>query len=334
MFIRIHKPIQYHHGNTDSSASIITYLEKENEKEEIELKDKELFFSHENNQVSSHDVVRKLDKNTAKLTKKEAKFYMISINPSQHEQKHIAKKVSGRKVSSLEELTMKERKLFDQALKDYTREVMNGYANNFNKGLEGKDIMYFAKVEHERKYSRFDDIVLSGEKKAGQLKEGFQCHVHVVVSRKDITNKIRLSPFANHKNSKNVLNGEKVQIGFDRKKFVEEGEQKFDSHFQYDRSIFNSFHYRHSMKNGMAGVARSVANELTGGAYMRAFSAKKNFENMKEDPLKLLSGLMQNNPEIRNISKMVQLAARPEKMIFEVAKKIPSAVARAATIKI
>jgi hypothetical protein len=35
-------------------------------------------------------------------------------------------------------------------IKEYTRALMEAYAKNFNKGLEGKDIMYFGKVEHTR----------------------------------------------------------------------------------------------------------------------------------------------------------------------------------------
>lgn len=333
MFIRIHHPKKTQSGNSGSCNSLINYLEKENEQDDMGLENQEYFFTHDSDMVSSNEVINRIDKNVAKLSKKEARFYMISINPSAKEQQFLAQKVTGRKINSPEELTNIERKQFDQELKEYSKNVMDSYAQNFNKGLDGKDIVYFGKVEHERKYSRHDDIVKSGDKKAGELKNGFQAHVHIVVSRKDATNKIRLSPFANHKNSKNVLNGAKVQIGFDRKKFVEEGERKFDSQFNYQRHIKDSFQYRHTMKNGMASIGRSFANQLSGGMYMKVYGAKMNYENMKEDPLKVLSSMMHKNTAFRNASKIAQMGAQPQKIVVEAVKKIPQVITKSATIK-
>lgn len=333
MYIRIHQAKEYRHGNSDSCSALVSYLEKENEVDDMKFQDQEYFFSHDCEQVSSHEVINRIDKNVAKLSKKEARYYMVSINPSQKEQAFLAQKITGRKITSPEELSKMERMKFDQGLKDYSRNIMDSYAQNFNKGLEGKDIVYYGKVEHERKFNRHDDVVKNGEKKAGELKEGFQSHVHIIVSRKDATNKMRLSPFANHKNSKNILNGERVQIGFDRKKFVQEGEQKFDSQFGYRRQVRDSFHYRYSMKNGMASIARSFANQLSGGVYMKAYGAKMNYQNLKEDPLRVLSSMMHKNTVFKNVSKIAQLGAQPQKIVVETVKKIPQVVSRSATIK-
>lgn len=333
MFIRIHHPKKTQSGNSGSCSLLVNYLEKENEQDDMCLENQEYFFTHDSDMISSNEVINRIDKNVAKLSKNEARFYMISINPSQKEQAFLAQTISGRKIISPEELTKSERQEFDQQLKEYSKNVMDSYARNFNKGLEGKDIIYFGKVEHERKYNRHDDIVKSGEKKAGEHKSGFQAHVHIIVSRKDATNKIRLSPFANHKNSKNVLNGEKVQIGFDRKKFVEEGEHKFDSQFNYERHIKDSFQYRHTMKNGMASIGRSFANQLTGGMYMKAYGAKMNYKNLKEDPLKVLSSMMHKNTDFRNASKIAQMGAQPQKIVVEAVKKIPQLISKSATIK-
>ena len=135
---------------------------------------------------------------------------MISINPSPREQRHIAQKITRRNVTDLSQMTSDEKARFNQELQNYSRQVMDEYAKGFNKGLSGDDILYFGKVEHERKYNRFSHEVKNGERKAGEIKEGFQSHVHIIVSRKDMTNKIRLSPFANHRNARNTLNGKQV----------------------------------------------------------------------------------------------------------------------------
>ena len=55
-----------------------------------ELADQSLFFSHTNDDVGSKTVVHSIDKNCLKLGKNDARYYMLSINPSQDEMKHIA----------------------------------------------------------------------------------------------------------------------------------------------------------------------------------------------------------------------------------------------------
>lgn len=332
MYIRIHNAADYKNGNYNSCGSLVSYLEKENEIEGLSLEDRKLFFDHTTDMVPSSEVVNRIDNNVAKLSKNESRYYMISINPSQSEMQHIAKKVTGRNVTDPSQMTPREIKSFDKSMQDYSRVVMSEYADGFNKNLSGNDIVYFGKVEHERKYNRLSDEVKSGEKKDGDLKEGFQSHVHIVVSRKDQTNKIRLSPFANHKNSKNTLNGKQVQIGFNRKEFVQRSEKKFDEHFNYNRHIKQSFKYRHSTKNMAASVARSYANQLTGGVYFKVLSV----QNMakQKDPLKALTGVLHKNVEYRTVVKVAKMAVRPEKIILEVVKKLPASIARAATLKL
>lgn len=333
MFIRIHKPKTVQSGNSGSCKDLVNYLEKENELEGGKLQDQEFFFSHDDERVGSNEVVNRIDKNIAKLGKKNAKFYMLSINPSHKEQEHLAKKVAGKKVNSLSEMNPEQQERFAVQLREYSRNVMDSYAENFNKGLEGKDLVYFGKVEHERKYSRFDEVVKTGERKAGELKEGFQSHVHIVVSRKDGTNKVKLSPFTNHRNSKNILDGREVQMGFDRKKFVKEGERKFDSQFAYQRYVQETFEYRYQMRNGMASIFNSYANQATDGAYMKAYGVLKNYENLKQDPLRILAGMAYKNSLFRNANKVAGFAAQPQKLVAEVLKKVPQVVSRSATIK-
>lgn len=333
MFIRIHTPKTVQSGNSGSCKDLVNYLEKENELEGTKLQDQEFFFSYDNERVGSNEAIHRIDKNVAKLGKKDAKFYMLSINPSQKEQEYLAEKVVGKKVKSLSEMNPGQREKFTIQLREYSRNVMESYAENFNKGLEGKDLVYFGKVEHGRKYSRFDEVVKTGERKAGELKEGFQSHIHIVVSRKDATNKVKLSPFTNHRNSKNILDGREVQMGFDRKRFVQEGERKFDSQFGYQRYVQESFEYRYQMRNAMASIFNSYANQVTEGAYMNAAGAVNNYKNLKQDPLRILSGMAYKNSLFRNANKVAGFAAQPQKLVVEVVKKVPQVVSRAATIK-
>ena len=71
-------------------------------------------------------------------------------------------------------------------------------------------------------------------------------HCHLIVSRKDQSNKKKLSPLTNHKNTKNGI----VKGGFDRVNLFQQAEQGFDKLFGYDRQQTESFDYQNVMKNG------------------------------------------------------------------------------------
>jgi hypothetical protein len=71
-------------------------------------------------------------------------------------------------------------------------------------------------------------------------------HCHLIVSRKDQTNKKKLSPLTNHRNTKKgVITG-----GFDRKNLFQQVEQGFDKLFGYNRPLSESFEYYNTMNNG------------------------------------------------------------------------------------
>ena len=71
-------------------------------------------------------------------------------------------------------------------------------------------------------------------------------HCHLIVSRKDQSNKKKLSPLTNHKNTKKGT----VTGGFDRVNLFQQAEQGFDKLFGYDRQLSESFEYSNTMKNG------------------------------------------------------------------------------------
>jgi len=71
-------------------------------------------------------------------------------------------------------------------------------------------------------------------------------HCHLIVSRKDQSNKKKLSPLTNHKNTKKGS----IKGGFDRTNLFRQAEQGFDKLFNYNRPITESFEYYNTMKNG------------------------------------------------------------------------------------
>ena len=144
MITKIHKP-QAHSSNKGSSANAVEYLEKENN--DKNFLEQTHFFNQHSDMISGNQTQNMLDRNKGRLSKDETKFYMLTINPSPNELAHIGKS--------------------DANLRDFTNAVMDEYAKNFNreyeKGipLEGKDLMYFAKIENNRtfKYSNKKDRI-------------------------------------------------------------------------------------------------------------------------------------------------------------------------------
>jgi len=248
MYIKIHKPKE-HSANKSSSSNVIQYLEKENIG--LDTMEQEKFFNHDSSNISSLMAERKLDSNHYKLGKNDAKFYMMTINPSQKELNFIDND--------------------SEKLKYYVRNVMDKYADNFNRTykngekLQGKDLVYYAKIEQKRTYAynekglekelKFNknidkDIIVINTKlknptllkkdikalnllkekkessyirnkdggiiKAGYSKDGIQTHIHVVVHRYDKQKKFKLSPLSNARNTKN----KEVQVGKDKTKRV------------------------------------------------------------------------------------------------------------------
>lgn len=329
MYVKIHSDKKA--NNRGSSSDLVNYLEKENlEKEDV--LNHQHFFNQVNNEISAYTVQSSIDKNRAKLCKDESKFYMLTINPCSYEQMHICRSISGRDIKNISQLTSNELKQFEKFLKDYSRVIMDEYAKNFNRGLTGNDMLYFGKVEHNRYYSRDCQEVREGLKKCGDRKEGLQTHVHLIVSRKDITNKIKLSPMAKARNAKNIVNGNKVQIGFDRKKFVQICEKRFDDSFEFKRSNYHTFDHYHTMKNQMGRTAKSIAINMVKdvpllneyGKAARVTNAISDLSKAK-DPLETLSAAFSQVPGARECLKAINYTYNPSKIVLDIGRKILTA---------
>lgn len=167
-------------NNKDGSGELVHYLDKENRLFD-QLKPEDWFNGTTGN-IPSHQVSRSLDNNIAKLSRDDAKFFLINISPSQKEITYLKERYG-------EEIAKEK-------LKEYAVKVMDEYARNFNRpGIESnRDLLWFAKLENHRYYTHKDPEVKNGTIKRGTVKPGEQMHIQVIVSRKDITNKIKLSP--------------------------------------------------------------------------------------------------------------------------------------------
>jgi len=256
---------------SQSSADFVEYLEKENQG--LVQEDVEHFFNQYGDEIEAKEVVKEIDSNTAKLKKKEPKFYSITVSPSQSELRKLQNN--------------------SEDLKKYTRAIMNDYATSFNREINGKpitvdNIIYFAKIEHQRKFKGTDKQVRENqpfatkilqlkqdirkvengvlessikkmkaevsklEKEAphqqngkrvvqGMKKEGNQSHIHIIVSRKDASNSVNLSPGSKHKASEVEMHGKIVKRGFNRDAFFEKAENTFDKTFGYKRNYAESY---------------------------------------------------------------------------------------------
>jgi hypothetical protein len=118
-----------------------------------------------------------------------------------------------------------------EAMKRYIREVfIPEYAKNFNKELSAEDIKFYGKIHFDR--DRSDNRL--------------NMHCHLIVSRKDQSNKVKISPLTNHRNTKKGA----IKGGFDRVTLFENVEKGFDKLFGYNRQLSETFEYCNTMKNG------------------------------------------------------------------------------------
>lgn len=238
-------------NNKGSSSQLVAYLEKENrlaEAQKNNLMEHEYWFNQRSDTIQPYEVRQSIDHNVAKLSKDDAKFFLVNVSPS-----------------SKELLFLKERfgeKTTKQLLKEYINAVMDAYAKNFKRnGVDGNhDLVYFGKLEENRYYTYKDLEVRKGLVKKGDIKPGEQMHVQVIVSRKDASNNIKLSPLNNSKGT-NAVHSQKVGQ-FDRVAFKQATESLFDTMFGYEREIKESFKYANTLKHGSYEQKQDVKEQL------------------------------------------------------------------------
>jgi len=279
MFAKVHKPVNTPGviNNKSSCITLAEYLQKENESEPDE--NKTAFFNTKYDSCASTTVINNIDKNVQKLTKRDDKFYMLSLNPSHREAQNLIKNVTGKSVENFDQLNSEEKQLVFEELRNYTRNSMDLYAQNFNREniKSGDDLVYYAKIETQRKYHHYDKDVKEGKAKNGDYKSGLNLHMHIIVSRKDITGKIKLSPLAKSKGNTWELNGKQVNRGFNHLKWKNECNEMFWNNYKYTEKYSSSFQIRINENNINIGtrslnpiqskIKGKVKNELLQGNF-------------------------------------------------------------------
>ena len=202
------------YNNAGSSRQLANYLEHE----DLERMEKgiytEGFFNLKEDNIYKSTAIKDIDTNIGQLLKTDAKFYAIHVSPSQSELRAMGN-------------TEQEKA---EAMKRYIREVfIPEYAKNFNKELSASDIKFYGKIHFDR--SRSDNEL--------------NMHCHLIVSRKDQSNKKKLSPLTNHKNTNNGI----IKGGFNRTVLFKNVEKGFDKLFGYNRQLAESYEYRNIMRN-------------------------------------------------------------------------------------
>ena len=202
MHINFTPPSNGTYNNTGSSRQLANYLEHE----DLERIEKgiytEVFFNLTNDNIYKSKVIKDIDTNIGLLLKTDAKFYAIHVSPSEKELRAMGN-------------TEQEQA---EAMKRYIREVfIPEYAKNFNKELFASDIKFYGKIHFDR--NRSDNEL--------------NMHCHLIVSRKDQSNKVKISPLTNHRNTKKGVN----KGGFDRTTLFENMEKEFDKLIGYNRQL-------------------------------------------------------------------------------------------------
>ncbi|GHT36699.1 clindamycin resistance transfer factor BtgB [Bacteroidia bacterium] len=203
------------YNNAGSSRRLANYLEHENMQRMEQGIYTEGFFNFNQDNLYKSQVIKGIDGNIGQLLKTDAKFYAIHISPSESELKSMG-------------ATEQEQA---EAMKRYIREVfIPEYAKNFNKGLSATDIKFYGKIHFNLDRSN----------------NNLNMHCHLIVSRKDQSNKVKISPLTNHRNTKKGA----IKGGFDRTNLFQQAEKGFDRLFNYDRQLTETFEYCNTMKNG------------------------------------------------------------------------------------
>ena len=259
MHIDFAPPSKGTYNNAGSSRQLANYMEHE----DLERMEKDIFtegfFNLTDDNIYKSMVIKDIDSNIGQLLKTDAKFYATHVSPSEKELRAMGS-------------TEKEQA---EAMKRYIREVfIPEYAKNFNKELSASDIKFYGKIHFNR--SRSDNEL--------------NMHCHLIVSRKDQSNKKKLSPLTNHKNTKNGV----IKGGFDRVNLFQQAEQGFDKLFNYNRQLSEAFEYYNIMKNS------TITNKLR-LQKREQNTPKQNFTSEKKDSMQICKHTDKQADMIENI---------------------------------
>lgn len=260
-----------------SVADYVDYLEKENTDRSV--KQQEYFFDQTNDQVKKEEVALSIDQNTSKLKSSEPRYYSLTINPSNRELLHLNNdpaKLKAYTRSLMEDYAGCFHRTIDGRAVKASDILYFGkleYSRTFKEGdLEVRENSYYskriAKLQNDRRkiqrgelqgnknniQKEIDKLIKQAPHKLkgkiiepGMYKPGPQTHIHLIVSRKDRSNRYSLSPGSKYKSSEVNLHGKKVQRGFDRDRFFTLAEKRFDRQFRYSRNYAEQYTARKTL---------------------------------------------------------------------------------------
>ena len=260
------------YNNAGSSRQLVSYCEHEDMERMQQGRYTDGFFNLTDDNIYKSQVIKDIDSNIGQLLKTDAKFFAIHVSPSEKELRVMGN-------------TEQEKA---EAMKRYIREVfIPEYAKNFNKGLSKADIKFYGKIHFDRSRSNNE----------------LNMHCHLIVSRKDQSNKKKLSPLTNHKNTKKGT----VTGGFDRVNLFQQAELGFDKLFCCQRQQAESFDYHNTMKNCF------LSEQLILQKQDVEYSERKRAVNQDDNQESLLSFNLENkkaNNQVFNTDTLV--AAKQE----------------------
>jgi len=109
------------------------------------------------------------------------------------------------------------------------------------------NVKIYYKLEHNRYYKGGDKEVLQGKAKAGDVKPGFNKHIHFIIATKTADKQNRINPQTKNKRE------------FNRVDLFHKVEHSFDEHFGYQRRYEESF----AARLGARLVAATQANRVS-----------------------------------------------------------------------
>ncbi|HEX7413390.1 MAG TPA: DUF5712 family protein [Bacteroidia bacterium] len=194
------------YNNKGSVARLKNYLIKNEDKYDRS----DMFFTADKDNVSADAFYKMIDTNVKGLSRDEHKFYSLTINPSHEELQFIN--------------SDKEK------LKEYVRAVMTDF-NAAHKTITANDQLVWAAIIHHNRIITEKDLEDKPEGtklKVGDIKEGENTHIHVVLSARD----------ANQKKTITILSPKnKLSRNFELMDFQQNNQTTFQKMFGFKEGI-------------------------------------------------------------------------------------------------
>lgn len=210
-------------GNKGSSAAFLQYMEKEDKLQQEQGLEPETWGDMKRENVFRSEVRKDIDNDHQGIKKDEGKFATGSINPTEKEWQALGNTEEERRAN-----------FKAWAREEFTKE----FAGNFNgKDVKPEDVKIYFKMETNRYHKGTDEDVKAGLAKSGQVKDGFNNHIHFIVATKDRAGQ-RINPNTNRRKE------------FSRDELTGKVERSFDKKFGFERNYSESYDYHKTMKNG------------------------------------------------------------------------------------